>query len=154
MADPTDIERQIPLIMYRLDTTAQVLEDIKLVLNKQTENLTSFMVLQEKHNNLQISVREVEAKLAVIDADIEVLKDYKSKLTGGFATAIFLFAILQSIFVWYISAQNSKIDQIETLSRSNNDKLYIVAGKLKVQEDSNAIFNFQKQSITPNIKPK
>ena len=62
--EPEKIGKPNSLILFRLDTTAQVLEEIKSVLDKQTQNLSSLLVLQEKYNHLQAQVTTIQAQYA------------------------------------------------------------------------------------------
>ena len=129
--DQDNLESQIPLILYRLDTTAQVLEEIKAVLDKQTQNLTSLLVLQEKHSNLQAFVaeakiahdkemRDLTAELTDTKKEVEKLNGFVEKFNGGLYVGIFLFAIFQGVVVWWVNGNDSQLksakDQIDNVS--------------------------------------
>ncbi len=122
-----NLEKQIPLILYRLDTTAKVLEEIKQVLDRQTENLTSLLVLQEKHNNLQMVVSDLRQEIDKLKAQIEKSSTFVDQFYTGLYICVFLFGILQSILGWWavdthdqlvsLKEQENKIStQIEILS--------------------------------------
>ena len=96
-----NLEKQIPLILYRLDTTAQVLEEIKQVLDRQTENLTSLLVLQEKHNNLQMVVSDLRQEIDKSKTQIEKSSTFVDQFYTGLYICAFLFGILQSILGWW-----------------------------------------------------
>lgn len=129
--DQDNLESQIPLILYRLDTTAQVLEEIKAVLDKQTQNLTSLLVLQEKHSNLQAFVaeskiahdkemRDLTAELSDTKKEVDKLNGFVEKFNGGLYVGIFLFAIFQGVVVWWVNGNESQLksakDQIDSIS--------------------------------------
>ena len=58
--------------------TAQVLEEIKSVLDKQTQNLSSLLVLQEKYNHLQAQVTTIQAQYAL--KELDEIKDTTKEL--------------------------------------------------------------------------
>ena len=128
-----DLEQQIPLIMYRLDASTKVLEEIKIVLNKQTENLASLLVLQEKHNNLQSTVHSLKKEILEKLPEIDSHSSFISRFYGGLYTFIFLFAIIQSIFLWVFSDVNDRLKKVEEISSQNSNTIYLLE-----QEKSNA----------------
>jgi len=131
MEPEKNLENQIPLILFRLDTTAQVLEEIKSVLDKQTQNLSSLLVLQEKYNNLHAQVSSIQNNFAKelddlkkdTTKEIETLKTdldkankeidkqngFVEKFNGGMYVGLFLFAIFQSIVVWWINDYGDQV---------------------------------------------
>lgn len=137
MEPEKNLENQIPLILFRLDTTAQVLEEIKSVLDKQTQNLSSLLVLQEKYNNLHAQVTTIQTQYAKeldeikkdTTKEIETLKidldkankeidkqnGFVEKFHGGLYVGIFLFAIFQGIVVWWV---NDYGDQVKKTKES------------------------------------
>ncbi len=68
---PTQDETQIPLIVCRLNNTVKDIGDIKVLLSKQTENLSSLLVLQDKYNNLQNNMIEMNKRIQKNQEDIE-----------------------------------------------------------------------------------
>ena len=137
MVPEKNLENQIPLILFRLDTTAQVLEEIKSVLDKQTQNLSSLLVLQEKYNHLHAQVTTIQAQYAKeldeikkdttkeletlkIDLDkankeIDKQNGFVEKFHGGLYVGVFLFAIFQGIVVWWV---NDHGDQVKKTKES------------------------------------
>lgn len=137
-----NLENQIPLILFRLDTTAQVLEEIKLVLDKQTQNLSSLLVLQEKYNNLQSQVstiqtqhtkdiidikRDTDKEILSLKSDLDIAKKeidkqngFVEKFRGGLYVGVFLFAIFQGIVMWWVNDSGDQVkkikDSVEMLS--------------------------------------
>lgn len=124
--EPDNLEKQIPLILYRLDTTAQVLENIKEVLDRQTENLSSLLVLQEKHNNLQQTVNEAKVDMDKIKANTDKNTNFVEKFYGGLYVGLFVFSILQTILFWWISDTRDQLDNIKTTSNSNASKIEMI----------------------------
>lgn len=115
--EPDNLEKQIPLILYRLDTTAQVLENIKEVLDRQTENLSSLLVLQEKHNNLQLTVNDLKLEIDSLERQSNTNSNFVEKFYGGLYVALFVFSILQTGLFWWISDTR---DQLEAAKDANN----------------------------------
>lgn len=110
MATDNNIEKQIPLIIYRLDTTAKVLEEIKQVLDRQTENLTSLLVLQEKHNNLQMSVADLKQEMDRSKVQIEKSSTFVEQFYSGLYVGLFIFSILQGLLGWWaVDAHNQMV---------------------------------------------
>lgn len=101
MTTDNNIEKQIPLIIYRLDTTAKVLEEIKQVLDRQTENLTSLLVLQEKHNNLQMAVAELKQEIDRNKLSIEKSATFVDQFYSGLYVGLFIFSIVQGLLGWW-----------------------------------------------------
>lgn len=101
MTTDNNIEKQIPLIIYRLDTTAKVLEEIKQVLDRQTENLTSLLVLQEKHNNLQMAVAELKQEIDRNKLSIEKSATFVDRFYSGLYVGLFIFGIVQVLLGWW-----------------------------------------------------
>lgn len=142
MEPEKNLENQIPLILFRLDTTAQVLEEIKLVLDKQTQNLSSLLVLQEKYNNLQSQVSTIQTQhtkdiidikrdtdkeilslksdLAIAKKEIDKQNGFVEKFHGGLYVGVFLFAIFQGIVMWWVNDSGDQVkkikDSVEMLS--------------------------------------
>lgn len=142
MEPEKNLENQIPLILFRLDTTAQVLEEIKLVLDKQTQNLSSLLVLQEKYNNLQSQVstiqtqhtkdiidikRNTDKEILSLKSDLDIAKKeidkqngFVEKFHGGLYVGVFLFAIFQGIVMWWVNDSGDQVkkikDSVEMLS--------------------------------------
>lgn len=121
-----DIEKQLPLIIYRLDATAQVLEDIKIVLNIQTENLASLLVLQEKHNNLQNTVNLLRKEILDKIPEIDTHGEFISKFHGGLYVFIFLFTIIQGMVLYEYSEMTNRIKSLEDISSKNTSAIYIL----------------------------
>lgn len=112
-----NIEQQIPLIIYRLDTTAKVLEEIKQVLDRQTENLTSLLVLQEKHNNLQMSVVDLKQEIDRSKVLIEKSATFVDQFYSGLYVGLFIFSILQGLLGWWaVDAHNQMVSLREQQS--------------------------------------
>lgn len=110
MATDNNIETQIPLMIYRLDTTAKVLEEIKQVLDRQTENLTSLLVLQEKHNNLQMSVVDLKQEMDRSKVQIEKSSTFVEQFYSGLYVGLFIFSILQGLLGWWaVDAYNQMV---------------------------------------------
>lgn len=110
MATDNNIETQIPLMVYRLDTTAKVLEEIKQVLDRQTENLTSLLVLQEKHNNLQMSVLDLKQEMDRSKVQIEKSSTFVEQFYSGLYVGLFIFSILQGLLGWWaVDAYNQMV---------------------------------------------
>lgn len=101
MTTDNNIEKQIPLIIYRLDTTAKVLEEIKQVLDRQTENLTSLLVLQEKHNNLQMAVADLKQEIDRNKLSIEKCASFVDRFYSGLYVGLFIFSIVQVLLGWW-----------------------------------------------------
>ena len=101
MTTDNNIEKQIPLIIYRLDTTAKVLEEIKQVLDRQTENLTSLLVLQEKHNNLQMAVADLKQEIDRNKLLIEKSATFVDQFYSGLYVGLFIFSIVQGLLGWW-----------------------------------------------------
>lgn len=110
MATDNNIETQIPLMVYRLDTTAKVLEEIKQVLDRQTENLTSLLVLQEKHNNLQMSVLDLKQEMDRSKVQMEKSSTFVEQFYSGLYVGLFIFSILQGLLGWWaVDAYNQMV---------------------------------------------
>lgn len=121
-----NLERQIPLILYRLDTTAQVLEEIKEVLDKQTENLTSLLVLQEKHSHLQVLVNDIKQDIERIKPTIEKNSSFVEKFYGGLYVGLFVFGILQSIIFWWVGDTRTQIQNLTDQGTKNSNRIEIL----------------------------
>jgi len=134
---PTQDETQIPLIEYRLDNTIKDIGDIKVLLSKQTENLSSLLVLQDKYNNLQNTMIEmnkriqknqedIEEKFQSHDNTIQDLSKFSAEVHGGMYVALFLFTLIQSVFVWYMSDYTDQIEKIDTHLSEISKSVYIL----------------------------
>jgi|JI8StandDraft_1071087.scaffolds.fasta_scaffold94139_2 hypothetical protein len=110
----TEVEKQIPLIIYRLDTTAQVLEEVKQVLERQTENMSSLLVLQEKHNNLQSRFNEKVTELESLKNECQKNSTFRERFFTGLYVAVFLFGIIQSGILWWVNTTTDNISKLET----------------------------------------
>ena len=109
MTTDNNIEKQIPLIIYRLDTTAKVLEEIKQVLDRQTENLTSLLVLQEKHNNLQMAVADLKQEIDRNKLSIEKSATFVDQFYSGLYVGLFIFSILQGLLGWWAADAHTQM---------------------------------------------
>ncbi len=109
-----EVEKQIPLILYRLDTTAQVLEEVKQVLERQTENLSSLLVLQEKHNNLQQRFNEKVAEFESLKSECQKNSTFRERFFTGLYVSLFLFSIIQGGIVWWVNSTTDSINKLET----------------------------------------
>jgi len=109
----TEVEKQIPLILYRLDATAQVLEEVKQVLEIQTENLSSLLVLQEKHNNLQLRFNEKSSEIEALKEECQENSTFRERFFTGLYVALFLFGIIQSGIVWWVNSTTDYINKLE-----------------------------------------
>jgi len=134
---PTQDETQIPLIECRLDNTVKDIGDIKVLLSKQTENLSSLLVLQDKYNNLQNNMIEmnkriqknqedVEEKFQSHDSTIQDLSKFSAKVDGGIYVALFLFTLIQSVFFWYMNDFTNRIEKIDTNLSEISKSVYIL----------------------------
>lgn len=111
MTTDNNIEKQMPLIIYRLNTTAKVLEEIKQVLDRQTENLTSLLVLQEKHNNLQMAVANLKQEIDRNKLLIEKSATFVDQFYSGLYVGLFIFSIVQGLLGWW--ATNAHTQMVE-----------------------------------------
>lgn len=132
-----DDSSQIPLIVYRLDNTAKDIGDIKVLLSKQTENLSSLLVLQDKYNSLQLNMidmnkriqknhDDIEEKLQIHDGNIQELSKFSAKVNGGLYVALFLFTVIQSVFIWYMNDFTTKIEKIDNNLAEISKSVYIL----------------------------
>lgn len=113
MSTDNNIEKQIPLIIYRLDTTAKVLEEIKQVLDRQTENLTSLLVLQEKHNNLQMAVADLKQEIDRNKVSIEKSATFVDQFYSGLYVGLFIFSILQGLLGWWATNAHNQMVELK-----------------------------------------
>lgn len=105
-----DLKEQLPLVLYRLDSTTKVLEEIKIVLDRQTDNLNSLLVLQEKHNHLQIIVNDQKGEIDKLKATVEQNNSFIEKVKG----ALIILSILQSIASYWVVDTQTQISQLKT----------------------------------------
>lgn len=105
-----DLKEQLPLVLYRLDSTTKVLEEIKIVLDRQTDNLNSLLVLQEKHNHLQIIVNDQKVEIDKLKATVEQNNSFIEKVKG----ALIILGILQSIASYWVVDTQTQISQLKT----------------------------------------
>lgn len=105
-----NLKEQLPLILYRLDSTTKVLEDIKVVLDRQTDNLNSLLVLQEKHNHLQIVVNDQKEEIERLKATVDGNNSFIEKVKG----ALIVLGIIQSIAGYWVSDTQSQLTQLKT----------------------------------------
>lgn len=119
-------EHIIPVIVYRLDATAKILEDMNKVLGKQTENLSQVILQQEKHNLLQDKVEDLEKKVNEQNIEIVKLNGFSHKINTGIYVSVFFFSILQVIFGWYFNEFNSKMEKIDNSLNSISKTVYIL----------------------------
>ena len=105
-----DLKEQLPLVLYRLDSTTKVLEEIKIVLDRQTDNLNSLLVLQEKHNHLQIIVNDQKVEIDKLKATVEQNNSFIEKVKGAFI----ILGILQSIASYWVVDTQTQISQLTT----------------------------------------
>ena len=105
-----DLKEQLPLVLYRLDSTTKVLEEIKIVLDRQTDNLNSLLVLQEKHNHLQIIVNDQKVEIDKLKATVEQNNSFIEKVKG----ALIILGILQSIASYWVVDTQTQISQLTT----------------------------------------
>lgn len=140
MEPDKNLENQIPLILFRLDTTAQVLEEIKSVLDKQTQNLSSLLVLQEKHNNLQLQVTNMQLQhtkeISDIKKDLDKANDdldkqngFVEKFYGGMYVGLFLFAIFQGIVVWWVNDSSDQVKKSREAIETINNRVIVLEQK-------------------------
>lgn len=133
----TQDETHIPLIVCRLNNTVKDIGDIKVLLSKQTENLSSLLVLQDKYNNLQNNMIEmnkriqknqedIEEKFQSHDSTIQELSKFSAKVYGGIYVALFLFTLIQSVFVWYMNDFTNRIEKIDTNLSEISKSVYIL----------------------------
>lgn len=113
MTTDNNIEKQIPLIIYRLDTTAKVLEEIKQVLDRQTENLTSLLVLQEKHNNLQMAVADLKQEIDRNKLSIEKSATFVDQFYSGLYVGLFIFSIVQGLLGWWAAEAYTQMVELK-----------------------------------------
>lgn len=113
MTTDNNIEKQIPLIIYRLDTTAKVLEEIKQVLDRQTENLTSLLVLQEKHNNLQRAVADLKQEIDRNKLSIEKSATFVDQFYSGLYVGLFIFSIVQGLLGWWAAEAYTQMVELK-----------------------------------------
>lgn len=113
MTTDNNIEKQIPLIIYRLDTTAKVLEEIKQVLDRQTENLTSLLVLQEKHNNLQMDVADLKQEIDRNKLSIEKSATFVDQFYSGLYVGLFMFSIVQGLLGWWAAEAYTQMVELK-----------------------------------------
>lgn len=105
-----NLKDQLPLILYRLDSTTKVLEEIKMVLDRQTDNLNSLLVLQEKHNHLQIVVNDHKEELSKLKSIVDENNSFIAKVKG----ALIILGLLQSIATWWVTDNQAQITQLKT----------------------------------------
>ena len=105
-----NLKEQLPLILYRLDSTTKVLEEIKIVLDRQTDNLNSLLVLQEKHNHLQIIVNDQKEEIDKLKATVEQNNSFIEKVKG----ALIILGILQSIASYWVVDTQTQISHLKT----------------------------------------
>lgn len=105
-----NLKEELPLILYRLDSTTKVLEEIRVVLDKQTDNLNSLLVLQEKHNHLQIIVNNQKEEIDKLKSTVEQNNSFIEKVKG----ALIILGILQSIASYWVVDTQTQITQLKT----------------------------------------
>lgn len=105
-----NLKEQLPLILYRLDSTTKVLEEIKIVLDRQTDNLNSLLVLQEKHNHLQIIVNDQKEEIEKLKSTVEENNSFIEKVKG----ALIILGIIQSIASYWVVDTQTQISQLKT----------------------------------------
>lgn len=105
-----NLKEELPLILYRLDSTTKVLGEIKVVLDRQTDNLNSLLVLQEKHNHLQIIVNNQKEEIDKLKSTVEQNNSFIEKVKG----ALIILGILQSIASYWVVDTQTQITQLKT----------------------------------------
>lgn len=122
-----NLKEQLPLVLYRLDSTTKVLEDIKIVLDRQTDNLNSLLVLQEKHNHLQIIVNDQKEEIDKLKSTVEQNNSFIEKVKG----ALIILGILQSIASYWVVDTQSQISQLKTSVHEIQIKVHEIQIKIK-----------------------
>jgi hypothetical protein len=124
-----NMEQQMPLIVYRLDTTAKVLEEIKQVLDRQTENLTSLLVLQEKHNNLQMAVVDLKQEIDRNKVLIEKSATFVEQFYSGLYVGLFIFSILQGLLGWWAVDEHTQMVSLREQQSVLVNKIHTLEAK-------------------------
>jgi len=111
---PSDVNVDVELsrLNFKVDGLYDHFDDIKVLIAKQTEVLSTYSALQEKHANLRDRVENVEEKLE----DIPTISDKLTGHTEGVRVAGTLigvmFAVAIGIFGYMMNRQITQYDSM------------------------------------------
>ena len=111
------LEKEVGIIGHRMNSTEEILKEIKNVLVEQNKSILGMVKIQERQHTQEREIdnlrKDIAAKHAVTEPVLDSFKTSIAKVSGFVAASIFFMAIIQGIVGYMVTNAFERLDRVE-----------------------------------------
>lgn len=113
------LEKEVGVIGHRMNSTEEILKEIKNVLVEQNKSILGMVKIQERQHTQEREIdslrKDIAAKYAITEPLLDNFKTTVAKVSGFVAASIFFMAIIQGIIGYMVTNAFERLERVETV---------------------------------------